>query len=1037
MVTDRSAARAARRRIIDSDDSSDDDGVEHAVADVGESSINRRNDFDDNHGHVSMDVDQLNEQDAAIGADFRLLQSQSKDLFATLRDLGPTTSRKLWQPHFQKCFDIFTKLWSMQQKHRFVLEKPSVYGLVRSEVGEIASRIAQLYYHYYLRTSETNYLLESSVFYEAIRSRQYFKEAVPGTDLSLATRQLRYLGRFTVVGLLLASSGDLVRDLIEQMKQQIRLLQDMGRESGAHRVVNEWSQVVHELGTFIEHETSLPIDTSTYTALSLDLRSTRQAFRVRSKEASRNVSIHTVLITSNNSQQVRFSDLTLDMFRVFQSVEFKAGEAASPESTRNQSRNPFKFLLYQPNFPQMVTHLANCTKDFGHRHGLLLYLSGTGCACSPSMATQAAAELYSGGIALSPRHESQQDASHEVAADCLHPADILPFTRYPMFIVVDSDTSWLYKTMHKLFLAPLVILVSPSKNATTHIDHDKLGSLFTLFLTSPLWAICVLCNVDRVTSQSEWARCKKLITACEDHIAKTLVRDATNIPDDIERFLHNAVAQTLLCRYIMCLWTLKHHAAYSRHTDEEFYPACQPALPDDVLQLCDAGGYLMEVVQCLDLAQSPTLTTPMTPGTLARPPNESAEERRQHRRNLNLVLTIVRHGETDMGARPRMLQGQFNAPLNDKGRKQSLALVHRLQKTQFDHIYCSDLARAEETAQFLKVRRPSVPFTTDARLREQDVGDLSQKPWGTVKKHLKSLDLTMEEYLESHPPAETMATFEQRVVHMYSDIVEKHLLVPNRIPVARTEENLLEVLPMPPSPVTPVSNFSFDVLRRQSRTAADGTPIKPAKKETRTYHILIVTHGGVIQRLLKHVVEELGFNVFDGKRIGYPRHTGVYQLRISKVWHADGDYDWIGSVERINCVSHLAGLRNFVLLKPTKADIKQAEKDKKKREKHDGSRSPTTSTNNVRENKPDLSFGMTLQRVTRKTQPPVEGGGSTWNSRRRSTSQNSLVSKKSAGIKFFGSFLQQYQSSQTQQQQQPFTGPSPKPEEKRSRSLGW
>ena len=51
--------------------------------------------------------------------------------------------------------------------NRRVLEHKERYGLKRWEIGEIASKIGQLYYHYYLRTSETNYLRESAVFYQA------------------------------------------------------------------------------------------------------------------------------------------------------------------------------------------------------------------------------------------------------------------------------------------------------------------------------------------------------------------------------------------------------------------------------------------------------------------------------------------------------------------------------------------------------------------------------------------------------------------------------------------------------------------------------------------------------------------------------------------------------------------------------------------------------------------------------------------------------------------------------------------------------
>lgn len=71
----------------------------------------------------------------------------------------------------------------------------------RWEIGDIASKIGQLYYNYYLRTSEIRFLHESYVFYEAIRSRSYFAQSA--TDPNLAIKQLRYFARFIIICLLL------------------------------------------------------------------------------------------------------------------------------------------------------------------------------------------------------------------------------------------------------------------------------------------------------------------------------------------------------------------------------------------------------------------------------------------------------------------------------------------------------------------------------------------------------------------------------------------------------------------------------------------------------------------------------------------------------------------------------------------------------------------------------------------------------------------------------------------------------------------
>lgn len=49
--------------------------------------------------------------------------------------------------------------------------------LKRHHIGEIASKIGQLYYQYYLRTSNTAYLTETYCFYYAIRCRGYYNNA--------------------------------------------------------------------------------------------------------------------------------------------------------------------------------------------------------------------------------------------------------------------------------------------------------------------------------------------------------------------------------------------------------------------------------------------------------------------------------------------------------------------------------------------------------------------------------------------------------------------------------------------------------------------------------------------------------------------------------------------------------------------------------------------------------------------------------------------------------------------------------------------
>ncbi len=82
-------------------------------------------------------------------------------------------------------------------------------------------------------------------------------------------------------------------------------------------------------------------------------------------------------------------------------------------------------------------------------------------------------------------------------------------------------------------------------------------------------------------------------------------------------------------------------------------------------------------------------------------------------------LVIVRHGESAWNAEQR-LQGQLDPPLSTLGRKQAQALAGLVAALDVptDHVRCSDLARARETAELLGVEVGQF----DRRWREIDIG---------------------------------------------------------------------------------------------------------------------------------------------------------------------------------------------------------------------------------------------------------------------------------------------------------------------------
>ncbi len=79
-----------------------------------------------------------------------------------------------------------------------------------------------------------------------------------------------------------------------------------------------------------------------------------------------------------------------------------------------------------------------------------------------------------------------------------------------------------------------------------------------------------------------------------------------------------------------------------------------------------------------------------------------------------LSVYFVRHGQ----AKARIPGCTENPGLTELGRQQAELVGKRLEDQKFDHIYISDLARAEETAAAIRVGHPKTPVTETSELRE-------------------------------------------------------------------------------------------------------------------------------------------------------------------------------------------------------------------------------------------------------------------------------------------------------------------------------
>ncbi|XP_041090363.1 protein SCAI isoform X2 [Polyodon spathula] len=324
------------------------------------------------------------EEDIPLGerktvTDFCYLLDKSKQLFNGLRDL-PQYGHKQWQSYFGRTFDVYTKLWKFQQQHRQVLDNR--YGLKRWQIGEIASKIGQLYYHYYLRTSETSYLNEAFSFYSAIRQRSYYSQVNKEDRPELVVKKLRYYARYIVVCLLL-NKMDLVKDLVKDLSDEI--------EDYTHRFNTEdqleWNLVLQEVAAFIEADPVMVLNDDNTVVVTSKRLMDGGVPQLEQGMIVGQLTLADALIIGNCNNQVKFSELTIDMFRMLQALEREPVNLATqmnkpgmlePSEKPAKRENPHKYLLYKPTFSQLYTFLSAAFKELPANSVLLMYLSATG-----------------------------------------------------------------------------------------------------------------------------------------------------------------------------------------------------------------------------------------------------------------------------------------------------------------------------------------------------------------------------------------------------------------------------------------------------------------------------------------------------------------------------------------------------------------------------------------------------------------------------------------------------------------------------------
>ncbi|GMI99423.1 hypothetical protein like AT4G40050 [Hibiscus trionum] len=562
---------------------------------------------------------------------FRALVEGADRKFARVRDF-PSYGRAQGQHYFHKVFKAYMRLWKYQQENRAQLVKA---GLNRWEIGEIAGRIGQLYFGQYMRTSEARFLVESYVFYEAILKRRYF-EGCEVKDLRIRFKELRFYARFLLVSLILNRT-----EMVKVVVEKLRALVDDCKANFRETNFKEWKLVVQEILCFINIDTTFTIPSSRpfrYCAI-LDNHPNSVPYVARF-HAKKVVKFRDAVLMSYHRNEVKFAELTLDAYRMMQCLEWEPSgsfyqnhpaepkengvaadySAASGLIDMNLAAdmtdptlppNPRKAILYRPSVTHLIAVMATICEELPPESIMLVYLSASG---KPGHINASHVET-SGG---SRRTRKSMLASHNsLERNCsapeshvngvkessdyydhylwlgpkgnggssnLYPGDIIPFTRRPLFLIIDSDNSHAFKVLHgaergekaALLLSPLrPILKDPST-----ADISQNGSQFTFFLTAPLQAFCQMVGFSLSDSDMEVLNTAESILSTAFSKWEVILCKSPSLDLVWAQVLSDPFLRRLIVRFVFCRAVLS--AISLSEGSDQYLPLCLPQLPNSL-----------------------------------------------------------------------------------------------------------------------------------------------------------------------------------------------------------------------------------------------------------------------------------------------------------------------------------------------------------------------------------------------------------------------------------------------------------------------
>ena len=560
----------------------------------------------------------IRQTEDSVQSQFSSLSLQAFSSFASLADLH-NSSVNAWEEKVHEALRLFEKLWSFQSEHREAL---FLAGVTPAHIGDIAMRNAQLHFGLYMHSGSPDRLITACTWAEGIVARGYFDH---DQSQDSSKKKLRVYARF-ILALLFLDRREEVWNLLIEIEAMI-----------AANASTQATSLVNEISSFLASDIAMPVPISPGSKLifrpNLRCPSPNQDSPVFTKHVRR---LRDALFVSHvGADQLKIAELSLDSYRMMVALEWRDVRLSSsplpPPSSLTMSLSSDIATLCMPNRhhrhqssplniisllgnliaslppPTNVNLLTPSSKD-SYRSPepdlTLIHIVGKGhwgqinipipssSSLSPSppgidglslddskpKAPSNQVKLPLGVFVSSPADAEPITSSWE---SLLSPDDIFPFTRRRLLLVVDSDASSAFLSPHFVrgcsSVAPMCLL-SPSHRPSAFLAQASTGSIFTLGLTCPLMAFCLMMGEKKPI---ESAKLLIDLEAAIEH-AETKIAEALSSPLSSPTSPWLAAWEDVLTRRLVVRFALLRSAFYLHQASRgrsDCQCICTPTLP--------------------------------------------------------------------------------------------------------------------------------------------------------------------------------------------------------------------------------------------------------------------------------------------------------------------------------------------------------------------------------------------------------------------------------------------------------------------------